>query len=118
MRLDKLSEIRERRFIERQQVIKDLNQSLGPRIRIAIQRSGQHQAYASLLADTLKGSGLRYNELAPQVAQNMSPRELLEAVESTDLESVNEAIGISRDRALRFLSALRETELGRIGLCL
>lgn len=114
-RLDKLAEVRERRFLERQQIVKSLNQSLGPRIRITIQRSGQHQAYAALIADTLKGSGIRYNELAPQVAQNMSPRELLEAAESTDLEAVNEAIGISRDRALRFLSALRDTELGRIG---
>ncbi len=113
--LDSLSTIREQRFLARQGVIKHLNQSLGPRIRIAIQRSGQHRAYATLIADALKGSGIRYNELAPVVAQSLSPRELLEAAEKFDLEAVVEATGISRDRASRFVSALRETQLGRVG---
>jgi chromosome segregation ATPase len=113
--LDHLSDLREKRFQSRQGIAKSLNKSLGPRIRVTVERSGEHQTYAALVAEVLKGSGLRYNELAPLVARSMSPRELLEAAEMANFDLISEATGITRDRALRFVSALRDTELGRIG---
>lgn len=113
--LETLNDIREKRFLSRQAIATSLNKSLGPRIRVSIERSGQYQSYSALVAEVLKGSGLRYNELAPLVARNMSPRELLDAAESGDFDLIAEATGISRDRAVRFVSALRETDLGRVG---
>ena len=113
--LDRLSDLREKRFQSRQGIAKSLNKSLGPRIRVTVEQSGEHQTYAALVAEVLKGSGLRYNELAPLVARSMSPRELLEAAEMANFDLISEATGITRDRSLRFVSALRDTELGRIG---
>jgi chromosome segregation ATPase len=113
--LETLNDLREKRFLVRQAIAAALNKSLGPRIRVTVEKSGQYQSYSALVAEVLKGSGLRYNELAPLVARNMSPRELLEAAENGDFDLIAEATGITKDRALRFVSALRETDLGRVG---
>jgi energy-coupling factor transporter ATP-binding protein EcfA2 len=113
--LETLNDLREKRFLVRQAIAAALNKSLGPRIRVIVEKSGQYQSYSALVAEVLKGSGLRYNELAPLVARNMSPRELMEAAENGDFDLIAEATGITKDRALRFVSALRETDLGRVG---
>jgi energy-coupling factor transporter ATP-binding protein EcfA2 len=112
--LDSLSDLREKRFQSRQAVAASLNKSLGPRIRVNVERSAQYQSYSALVAEILKGSGLRYNELAPLIAKSLSPRELLEAAESADYNLICEATGITKDRALRFVTALREADLGRL----
>ncbi len=112
--LDSLSEIRTERFSSRHSISRALNKKLGPRIRVSVEKGANYQIYSSLVAEILKGSGIRYNELAPLVAKSVSPRELLEAAENSDFELISEAIGVSRERALRFVTALRSTDLGRI----
>ena len=112
--LDQLEEQREKRSQARLQVAMSLNKILGPRIQIRISRLGQYDQFASLLADALRGSGLRYNDLAPAIAAKVSPRELLEAIDSGDADLVAEAAGISKDRAARALAQLRESDLGAL----
>ena len=113
--LESFDKIRDKRFQSRQATAALLNKSLGPRIRVTVEKAGHNQSYSALVAEILKGSGLRYNELAPLVARSLSPRELLEAAENSDVEFISEATGISHDRAMRFISALRQTDLGRLG---
>ena len=71
------------------------------------------------ISDILRGSGLRYGELAPLLASSVSPRELLEAAESNDYETVSRIAGISRDRSARVLAQIREggiTDLATIAV--
>lgn len=113
--LDQLDELREARSIARESAAKNLNMVLSPRVRITVTRSGQFESYASAIVDALKGSGLRYGDLAPALAKNVSPRDLLEAVEQDDIVAIADAAGLSTDRTIRLMAHLREADLGALG---
>ncbi len=112
--LDRLDSIREGRFSARSEVARKLSETLGPRICVKASRAGQFETFAAAIADTLRGSGLRYNELSLVLAEKISPRELLEAVDTNDFELVADATGIAKDRAARTLAQLRESDLGSL----
>ena len=112
--LDRLDTIREKRFSARNQVATELAETLGPRIRVKASRAGQFDKFAAAIADVLRGSGLRYNELSPMLAKNVSPRELLEAADANDIDLIAEATGITKDRATRALAQLRNSDLGTL----
>ena len=81
--LDALDALREKRFSNRMKIAERLNSALGPRIRLTLTRSAQFETYSHLIGQALRGSGLRYGELARQLAERISPRELVEAAESS-----------------------------------
>lgn len=112
--LDRLDAIREERFKARSAAAARLNSTLGPKIRITLSRAGQFDVFAAAIADVLRGSGLRYGDLAPALAEQISPRELLEAADSNDYDSIADAAGISKDRAARVLAQLKEADLGTL----
>lgn len=112
--MEALERDREARFLRRMATVTNLNKSLGPRIRISIERSGQFERFSSSIAEALKGSGLRYNDLAPVLAQRLSPRELVEAVDQDDTKPISDAAGINAERALRIILALKVSDLGAI----
>jgi ABC-type lipoprotein export system ATPase subunit/flagellar motility protein MotE (MotC chaperone) len=116
--LDKLDEARGERFAKRTEIASRLSVNLGPRIQVEVERSGQFESYARKIAEVLRGSGLRYTDLSQVLAESVSPRELLEAVESHDFEAIADVAGISRDRAARVLSHIREGNVGEIATTL
>jgi translation initiation factor RLI1 len=91
-----------------------LSANLAPKIGIEVERAGQVDRYAAAIAEALRGSGLKYNDLAPPLARNVSPRELLEAVESHEFELIAKAVGISRDRAARVVDSLSNSSLSEL----
>lgn len=113
--LECLEKLRYARFSERYGVIQQLNTSLAPTIRLGIKRNGQQNQYSSLLADLLRGSGLRYGDLVPILASTVSPRILLEAVENFDVNLISSISSISADRVSRILSHLRAIDLSTLG---
>ena len=112
--LDALEATRTERYEARAQAANRLNQVLGPRIRVAVMRGGQTDAFATALTDALRGSGLRYNDMVGTLAQRISPRELLEAVENDDYDLVAMRGSLSMDRAAKAVLALKEADLGSI----
>lgn len=112
--LDKLENHRNSIFQARNTLAETLSKKLGPRICVKAYQAGQFDTFASTISDVLRGSGLRYNELSSLLAGNISPRELLDAVESDNTELISFATGISRERATRALSQFRESDLGAI----
>lgn len=112
--LDTLESIRTQRYETRASAAASLNQILGPRIRIGVMRGGQTDAFATALVEALRGSGLRYNDIVGAIAQRISPRELLEAVENDDYELVASRGGMSLDRAAKAVLALKDADLGTI----
>jgi ABC-type taurine transport system ATPase subunit len=112
--LDKLEGTRQQRFKERSEAAKLLNKALGPRIRVTVTRAGQYETLSAAVAEALRGSGLRYADLSVALAEHISPRELLEAADANDFEMIAEAAGISKDRAARVLSHLKDTDLGAL----
>ncbi len=106
--LDRLDELRETRVSAREQAAAFLNDRLGPKIRVTVNRFGSVDQYASSLAEALRGSGLQYNLLAPELAPVISPRELARAAEADDANTIAEITGITLDRAQRLASHLRQ----------
>jgi Tfp pilus assembly protein PilN len=112
--LDQVESSRERKFRARENVAAKLNSVLGPRIRVSLSRAGQYDQFSAAIANVLRGSGLRYSELAPTLAKSVSPRELLEAAESNDYELIAHAASISKDRSARALAQIRESSLAEL----
>lgn len=110
--LEKLDHTRLKRSQARTDVVERLNDELGPRIKLVLERSAQYDAFAAAITESLKGSGLKYNELALVLASKMSPRELMECVEKSDVVLIADVANTSRDRALRIVSSLKEADLG------
>jgi hypothetical protein len=104
--LDQLDNVRKERFTERTAIALRLNSELGPRINVAVERAGIYQEYINAIGAALRGSGLHYNTLAPVMAECMSPRELVDAVESRDVETLCDLINLTPDRASRVISEI------------
>jgi hypothetical protein len=106
--LDSLEANWERRFDDRVEAAEELNRLLSPQIRIRPLRAAQITTYAGVLASALRGSALRYNELSVAVAKRVSPREIVELVESSDANRLAELVEISPDRAMKMISHIRD----------
>jgi Tfp pilus assembly protein PilN len=112
--LDRLDSIRDSRYKLRADTASRLNAAVGPRIRVTVTRAGQFEAFSAAIADVLRGSGLRYGDLSTALAEHITPRELLEAADGSDFQLLEDAVGISKDRAARALAHLREADLGAL----
>lgn len=106
--LDRLDQLRETRVNAREEAAAFLNGRLGPKIRVTVNRFGSVDEYTSALAEALRGSGLQYNVLAPELAPVISPRELALAAERNDAGTIAEITGITLERAQRLASHLRQ----------
>lgn len=109
---EKLDQLRQARFSERQRVVSNLNKVLGPRIRIEASREGQTEGFATAITEILKGSGLRYGDLSNALASSVTPRELVQAVDDDDAASLAQAASITKDRASRVIGQLKDADLG------
>jgi ABC-type lipoprotein export system ATPase subunit len=112
--LDELDKLRVGRFEGRREAIGRLNAQLRPQIEISIERLGLVRPYADAIAATLRGSGLHYSTLAPTLAQSMSPRELVHAVENGDPARIVQLAGITEDRANRIANFLGRQQTEKI----
>jgi ABC-type lipoprotein export system ATPase subunit len=114
----KLQIAREKRFSNRQKVVNELNQVLGPRIRATIMKGGQCEIYASAITELLRGSGLKYNDLAQQISRSVSPTELISLAEAQDFETLGKILSISSDRAAKVLAQVISADKGALATVL
>ena len=103
-----LEEIRSARIQARTQVVSELNDQFGPTIRFRLDALGDVSEYAARIAGSLRGSGVHYNSLAPQLARDLSPAELIRLAECFDVEGMAAAEGLTADRSARIIAALNE----------
>ena len=109
-----IERVRAERLASRTQISNRLNGDLGPEIKTDVIESGTTNAYASVIAAELRGSGLHYNTLAPLLATLMSPLELVEAVESNGVQAIAEAVEINTERAINLIAHLQARNLSDI----
>jgi Fe-S cluster assembly ATPase SufC len=112
--LDELERAREQRFSERNEVARQINLALGPIIHVRVDRDAGLTAYIASIADVLQGSGLHYNTLKAQLAQLVSPRELVEAIEQRNSAALATLTGLSQDRTSRIIATAEVKDLDRI----
>tara|TARA_R100000365_G_scaffold3677_1_gene13393 strand:+ start:8531 stop:10402 length:1872 start_codon:yes stop_codon:yes gene_type:complete len=102
-----LSTQRASRLEARRQVAEMLSAKLAPHIRVRARSGGKLDSYASAVIAGLRGSGLHYNNLAPQLVSAISPFELVDWVERGEIGALADAVGLTTDRAAAIVSALR-----------
>lgn len=116
-RADALSELeaaRQKKFTFREKVVDQLSEILFPQIRIEITHAQQVEGYAAAIADALRGSGLKYKDLASEISGLVSPRELIQLADENNGEVFAEISQITKDRAFRVLASLRSADLGEL----
>jgi DNA repair ATPase RecN len=109
--LDELGKAYSARFEKRREIARQLERKLAPRIKVSVAQAADVAKYSAALIGALRGSSIRYNELAPHLASRISPRELVEAAEDGNVDFVIEAAEVNRDRAQRLLAQLRDSRL-------
>lgn len=107
---DELDALRQARFESRQRVAQRLNELIGPTIRVDVTRSAAVVGYVQALVNALRGSGIHYNTLAPQLARDLSPLELVAAAETLDIGLLSSSSDISTERAAAVLRFLRGSD--------
>jgi DNA repair ATPase RecN len=112
--LARLDELRNGRFQGRRDIADTLNKALGPQVKLTVSRYGILDEYAAAIAEALQGSRLRYNTLAPQIAERMTPSELVETVEQGRAAVIAKAVKIPVDRAEKVVDVIRESGSERI----
>jgi chromosome segregation ATPase len=109
--LDRAEQTAEKRFSMRQACAGELTARFNGRIEVRVDKSGETAAYEAALVDALQGSNLQYKSLAGKLATQVSPRELISAVESSDATRLAQLAGISDDRAVRLVAHLQQNSM-------
>jgi len=100
---DDMDDLRQEVFDQRAKVVADLNRQLLPQVRVRVEQARQTTEYESAIVSALKGSGLRYNSLAPAIARAASPYELAIWAERGGASELASAAGITPERAMAVL---------------
>jgi hypothetical protein len=91
----------------RDQTAARLTAKLAPSIRVMVKPLADYRAYVSVLNAALRGSGLRYRELADRIAETFSPQEIAVLAEQGEVSAISKALEINVERALRLVEGLR-----------
>lgn len=92
---------------ERQRIAASLSEALAPAIRVNVNPLADYRAYQSALNAALRGSGLRYRDLADRIVETFSPQEIAILVEQWEVGKMGAALEINDDRARRLAEGLR-----------
>jgi len=113
-KLEELLELRANRSTERKKIVEDLNEALTPWVKVELEGSAQFTEYTRAIANALRGSGMKYNELALNISEKVSPQELMDFVEYYDFETLSQITSIPKERCARLLGVLAETGISDI----
>jgi energy-coupling factor transporter ATP-binding protein EcfA2 len=121
--LVKLSGLRDRRFELRKGVAAKLTAMLEPNIKVTVARAGSNDVYRDVLKGGLsnarsediadgkvKGSNMRVAEVATQIVDKLTPRELAVMVQRGDVERLADRTGLDGQRARKVISRLEDAE--------
>lgn len=92
---------------DRRQTAARLTAGLAPSIRVTVKPLADYRTYVSALNGALRGSGLRYRELADRIAETFSPQEIAVLAERGEVSVISKALEINEERALRLAEGLR-----------
>lgn len=105
--LQRISEIRDKRFAARKRVAERLTQQF-PSIRVRVTQAGDLQSYRELIIEALRGARMRHTAAAERLAEVFLPEELAKAVASGDHQLVAKRTGFDQERSKKILDTLRE----------
>jgi hypothetical protein len=104
--LKRMSELRDQRFALRKRVALRLSNQF-PSIRVTVTQAADLTAYQQLVADSLKGSGVKQGPTAERLCQQFLPGELADVIIRNDTSALMQRASFDEDRSRRALNALR-----------
>ena len=108
--MQRVSELRDRRFQRRQEVAAELTSRLSPSIRVAVEQFGNSQEYEDLLADGLKKAGVQSKRTAAKIVTGMSPVDFARAVRQNDQNALVDLAGLTAEQAGKVILSLGGTQ--------
>ena len=106
--LRKTSELRDRRFALRKRTADRLTTRF-PSIRVSVLQAAELARYRDLVADTLKGSGVKQGIVAEKLSQTFLPSELASVAAAGEYSVVTQRAGFDPERARKVVDALRSS---------
>lgn len=104
--LNRVSELRDRRFGLRKRVAEQLSAQFAS-VRVTVAQASDLERYRELLADALKGAGVKQGMVADRIVQAFLPTELSAAIAGGDHTTLTLRTGFDDERAKRVLDGLR-----------
>ena len=104
--MKRVSELRDQRYSVRKSVAERLTQQF-PSIRVTVSQAAELQQYSDLIAEALKGAGMKQGMMADRLSQVLLPVELAQLVAKRDYTTVMERTGYDKDRARKIVDTLR-----------
>lgn len=102
------SELRDQRFALRKRVAERLTNQF-PSIRVTVVQAAELERYRDLVADALKGAGVKQGVVAEKLAQTFLPGELASLVAASDYSTLAQRTGFDEDRARKVVDALKSS---------
>jgi DNA repair ATPase RecN len=102
------SELRDQRFALRKRVAERLTNQF-PSIRVTVVQAAELERYRDLVADALKGAGVKQGVVADKLAQTFLPGELAGLVAASDHSTLAQRTGFDEDRARKVVDALKSS---------
>ncbi len=104
--LNRLSELRDRRFDLRKKVAQRLTQQF-PTIRVTVTQAAELDQYRNLITETIKGIGIKQTATAERLAQVFLPAELALVLARGDHLAVVDRTGFDDEKARKVVNALQ-----------
>lgn len=108
--LQKLSELRDKRYTIRAAIAERINNALMPTIRVSFEQSGHLGQYRTMLEDALRGGRIKQGVVAQRIVEHMNPGELGVLIRKGDADALVQRTGINADQARKVVDALKNAE--------
>lgn len=107
--INNLQEVRSSRSEKRLAVCQDLTKNLSPKITITLEQESHIDEYYQVIVNSLKGSGIQYNDIAHEISRRIPPLVLAKIIEENNDDLFLSLIEISKSRAQKIISTLKDS---------
>ena len=108
--VEKLSELRDKRYTIRMQVASNINDKLKPTIRVRIDQFGNPNKYSNILKESLVGSNIKFSRIVEKAVERIPPQELVLHIQESETKKIMELLDLDEVQAAKFISHLKDTK--------
>ncbi len=109
--LAQLSELQDKRFFVRNEVVERINASLAPAIRVTMTQFGNPEYYRQMLENCLRGTRMKHGIVAQKLVNAFWPAELSKVITGRDLQGLVTRAELNQDQAEKVMGALSGLEM-------
>ena len=108
-KIEKMSELCDRRCAIREKIAESINHQLGPMIRVKIIPFGNSIGYRNLLNEAMKRSQMQYARIVERIIERIPPPELVRLVQNGQVDELMEKLEIERERTNKIIAQLQNS---------